>query len=197
LRLRCRAGRMHAMNSRHPRPQCASGLFSLPFAIALLPMLVGGCVQSTSISLDDAERVLTLTATAANKKLDAGYCIRPELENSTANWAGQVGKGGWITAPNDANIRYHPLAAPEIRSLPRAALMAFTKAKVDVDCRHSIVFDKPQFIQFKSKNEQHVEAYVNFSDRCPLCGFGSVARFRKVGDHWELTPEGIEGTWIS
>jgi len=44
-------------------------------------------------------------------------------------WAGQVDKDGWITAPNDKTMRYHPLPAPEITTLPHSALEALSNAK--------------------------------------------------------------------
>ncbi|WP_127709341.1 hypothetical protein [Novosphingobium umbonatum] len=163
----------------------------------MTPVLANGCARDTSISVRDTENVLTLTAEAANKKLLAGYCIRPDLEDNAEKWAGQIGKDGWITAPNDQKFRYRLLPAPEIASLPRTALAAFNKAQAGVNCHHPIVFEKPQFVEFKFQDKRYVEAYVNFSDRCPLCGYGAVARFRKTEGQWKMAPEGIEGTWIS
>lgn len=112
-------------------------------------------------------------------------------------WAGEVGKDGWITAPNDKKLRYHPMPEINVTSLPPDALLSFTKAKISAYCHHVIVFNKPQFIEMKTPTESFIEAEVNFSDLCGLCGFGAIARFRKVDGVWKMTPAGIEGTWVS
>jgi len=141
--------------------------------------------------------VLTLTAARANSRLDGDYCINPKLKRYKVKWAGEIREDGWITTPNDRNIRYHPTPAPEVTSLPQAALSSFTKAKVGTGCHHIIVFEKPQFLEMKTPTENFIEADVSFSDMCGLCGFGATARFRKVDGVWKMTPAGIEVAWVS
>jgi len=164
---------------------------------ASMVLLVGGCVHAPSISSHDSEAVLISTASELNKKLNSGYCIAPKLDMKGPQWAGQVDKDGWITAPNDKTMRYHPLPAPEITTLPHSALEALSNAKPGANCNHVIVFARPQFIEIRTQTESYIEADVNFSDRCPLCGYGAIARFRKIAGGWRITPEKIEGTWVS
>ncbi len=177
-----------------PRRPC---LTILRVAFAVGPILVGGCTQAPSISHGDVESVLTLAAAAVNKKLHGSYCIRPKLGNSNVTWEGRVGKDGWITAPDNKNLRYRPLPAPKIETLPNAAMAAFTNSVFASECRHAIEFNKPLFIEMKSQNENYIEASVEFSDRCPVCGFGAVVEFRKINGRWEMTSDGIQQTWIS
>jgi hypothetical protein len=185
---------MHHRSSSMSR---SMGLLRLKAILALTPLLVGGCVQAATINSKDADDVLTLTAIEASKKLHPGSCVSSKLDIAKAEWAGEVEKDGWITSPNDKSMRYHPLEAPAITSLPQTALSAFTKAMIGSDCHHAIVFKRPQFIEIKTKTESYIEAHVDFSDTCGLCGFGAQGRFRKVEGAWKMTSNGIEGTWIS
>ncbi len=185
------------MHRRSASISHSTGLLRLKAVLALAPLLVGGCVQAPAINSRDADDVLALTAIAASKKLAPGYCVSSRLDIAKAEWAGEVGKDGWITSPGDKPVRYHPLDAPKVTSLPQNALAAFTKAKINTNCHHVIVFKRPQFIEFKTKTENYIEADVDFSDTCGLCGFGAQGRFRKIGGEWKMTSNGIEGTWIS
>ena len=138
----------------------------------LIPIFffLASCSPSSTVTTADVSDVLTKAANMAAQKLPAGLCINPALENNKETWTGKPGPDGWIPVPSGA--RYRRINSPPVDRLPDAALSAFHRNKKTEDCRNTLVFAKPEFIQVKTPTETHIEAIITFSDYCPLCGVG-------------------------
>ena len=123
-----------------------------------LILVLTACDYTPPITSADEADVLTLAANAARKKLPSSFCINPSLQNNRMSLAEKTGPDGWSAPSNGEKFRY--LLAPDIGKLPDAALTSFSSTNEKKNCRHTLQFEKPEFVQISSPTEYFIVAYV-------------------------------------
>ena len=162
-----------------------------------LILVLTGCGHTPPITSADESDVLTMAASAARKKLPSSFCINPSLQNNRMPLPEKAGSSGWSEPQNGEKFRYRKLLSPDIGKLPDAALTSFSSTNEKKNCRHTLQFEKPEFVQISSPTEYFIVAYVNFSDKCTICGGGYAVSLRKNQHSWTIDPPGISSTWVS
>lgn len=165
----------------------------LMFAAAITAVAVfQGCAKKPSISEADVTDVLSMAVFAAAKKLPPTFCLEPKLEPSSVIWPDHPGSEGWYDSAGKPELKYRRVPSPPIKKIPDSALSAFSNGVANGDCRHKLVFQKPEFVEAKSADYADFETVIFFYDPCPTCGASyTVGLTKRPGKSWVMDPAGI------
>lgn len=155
------------------------------------------CSPGQSISDEDGSSTLkaAVKMIARSRKLPANACISANLEAAGGEIPGKEGDG-WIR-PEGSHIAYRLLRGPKINRLPPEVAAVIPMRMRDLACDHHLVIHLPQYFQTIEAGHETTVAFVNISDRCPLCGGGYQIMFIKTGEHWKAEQSDLQTTWIS
>ncbi|MEQ1499476.1 MAG: hypothetical protein ABL914_12550 [Novosphingobium sp.] len=173
-----------------------------PFLLIGLATLLASCARQKigdppMITQADVTTVLATAAQAAQSKLGPDYCIDPDLAlRSSVTWSGSSDPEGWIYLPPPDSSRYRRVARPSTNHLPASALEAFGKQRVSKVCRHTLVFERPEFMETVNQDAHKIEAIITFNDLCPMCGGGYTVRLRKSPQGWLIDDQGVTESWL-
>ncbi len=165
-------------------------------------LLVAACARPQigpppTITRADIEVVLTKAAQAAQSKLGEEYCVDPDLMlRSSVVWNSSNDPEGWVYVPPPDSSRYRRVARPSSKQLPKAALDAFGQHRVSKTCKHTLIFEQPEFMETVRLDEHKLEAIITFSDFCKMCGGGHTVRLRKTNGIWQIDEQGVVETWL-
>jgi hypothetical protein len=150
-----------------------------------------------TITQSDIEIVLAKGAMAAQSKLGPDYCIDPDLAlRSSVVWSDSDDPEGWIYLPPPDSRRYRRIVRPSAKGLPKAALDAFGEGRISKSCKHTLVFEQPEFMETIKRDDHLIEAIVSFGDFCKMCGGGYTVRLRKTPQGWLIDDQGVTETWL-
>lgn len=177
-------------------------MFAVRFlAFACAVSLISACQPSDSspaLAGGELDALLTQAVALAVSKLpkDEDICIAEELSPSTARPANDPVVDGWAKGPSP-QVFYRDVALPLRRKLPRDALRGLPPAMRRTGCGHPIVFEEPNAVQLRVRQEVYIQVYIAFADRCPVCGAGFQIVYRQTSHGWQIEPPGMMRTWIS
>ena len=157
---------------------------------------LAGCIASDAVSSAEVSGVLTEAAMLAAQKLPPSYCLEKKLDGNHVKWPATTDKDGWIDDPLHNGLKFRKVPAAHLGTLPDSAIAIF-QSRSSKDCRHKLVFSEPVFTETRSPSGSILEAVVEISDYCPLCGGGYEVRFEKLGNRWVATSEGLVTNIVS
>ncbi|WP_168852393.1 hypothetical protein [Novosphingobium sp. ERN07] len=163
-------------------------------AISISSCLLSGSSSPPEIYETDVVNVLTLAVRAAaiSGKISGDTCFRKDIEPTPIMLEERGGR--WV---QEFGVDYRILKSPNLGQLPEAAFAALPVAKRRSQCTHPIVFNPVQFVQLNKRGAITTHAFIDFGDRCPLCGQGYQMMAKKEAGRWIIEKPGITSTWVS
>jgi len=170
-------------------------------AFACAVFLVSACkpIESPpSLSGGELDALLAKAVILAASKLpkEEDTCIAAELSRSTSRPADDPVMDGWKKSPS-SDVFYRDVALPLRRKLPADALSGLPARLRQKSCEHPITFEEPNAVQLRVRQEVYIQVYIEFADRCPVCGAGYQIVYRQTDHGWQIEPPGMMRTWIS
>lgn len=154
------------------------------------------CSQPQTISDADlhAASVAAVKFAAKSHKVPTQACISIDLEDSIMVLDGKIGE--WVKVAG-GKASYRRLPAPRADRLPSDAMASLAPMMRTSDCRHKLVFQRPEFLELKEGKQASILALVNFSDTCPTCGAGYSMTLTQSGDQWKPSQPEPDITWMN